>query len=142
MVNNGAVLNGGNQTFFLVHVLVDYRLIISDIIQRNSETMAEDGLTCIESVLCLLNVVCVWVVVYIVGYLVDAWQRMENLHIVLALTQHGAVENLDVFDTLIFHEVGEALFLHARHVYNVGLGDDVFVEVGVFHVFYAVFIAV
>ena len=50
--------------------------VISNGINVYAQTVAEDGLACIESVLCLLNVVSMWIIIYIVCYLVNSGKGM------------------------------------------------------------------
>ena len=59
-----------------------YCLVLYDVFFRYAENVAEDGLACEETVASLLYVVGVWVVIYVVGYLVDARQGMEDAHVV------------------------------------------------------------
>ena len=50
------------------------------------------------------------------------------------MAEHGVAEDVDVLHALILHEVGEPLFLHARHIENVGIGNLIFGELSVFYV--------
>ena len=83
-----------------------------------------------------------WVFVHIVCYLVDSWQRMQNLHILTCLAEHVFLQDIHVLYSLVFHEIGEAFLLHTCHIENVCLGNDVLVEIGMFHIFYAVLFAI
>ena len=69
-----------------------------------------------------------WVVVNLVGYLVDAGQGVQYLHVRLGQPQHVVVQNVNILDALVFHEVREALLLHAGHVEDVGVGNNLLVE--------------
>ena len=82
------------------------------------------------------------VVVHIVGYLVHAGQRVQDLHVGPCLFQHRGPQDVHVLHAFIFHEVGEAFALYAGHIQYVGAGDDVGVEVLVFHIAYVLFAAV
>ena len=82
------------------------------------------------------------VLVNVVGNLVHAWQRVENAHVGLGQGEHVVFQDIDIFHPLIFHEVGEALLLHARHVEDVGIGDDLLVERRVFLIPDAVLLAI
>ena len=93
---------------FLVEDLSDDGLVVLDVIEGISQHVADDGLSCIQSVLCLLYIVCVWTFVNIVCNFVDAWQRMENLHVLAGLYEHVVLEDIYVLHPLVFHEVGEA----------------------------------
>ena len=53
---------------------------------------------------------------------------MEDFHVVLDSSQHIASQDIYVFHPFVFHEVGEALFLHTGHIDDVGILDDFFVE--------------
>ena len=67
---------------------------------------------------------------------------MHNLHVFLGFGQHVASQDVHVLYALIFHQVAETLFLHTRHVQDVGTGYYVLVEVFVLHIFYMVVLAV
>ena len=67
---------------------------------------------------------------------------MQYAQVVACVAQHVGLEDVYVLHALILHEVGEALALHAGHVEDVGVGDGVFVEVGMLHVADAVLLAV
>ena len=82
------------------------------------------------------------VIVHIVGDFIDARQRVQDFHVGLGVAQHGGTEDIHVLHALVFHEVGETLALHAGHIYNVGLGDDLLVEIGLFLVLDALLAAV
>ena len=56
-------------------------LVVLDFLKRYAEAMTEDCFACIQAVLRLLYVVCVWIVVHVVCYFVYAWQWMQNLHV-------------------------------------------------------------
>lgn len=92
------------------------------------------GLAGIEAVLGLLEVVSLGVVVDIVGNLVDPGQGVQNTQVGLAVFEHGVAQGVDVFHLLVFHQVGKPLALHAGHVENVGLVDNLFGEVVLFGV--------
>ena len=64
----------------------------------------------------MLDVIGMLVFIDIVGNLVDAWQRMENLHVRLGQLEHVAVEDVHILDALVFHQVAETLLLHACHI--------------------------
>ena len=104
--------------------------------------MAEDSLTSIETVASLLNVVCVWIVIHIVCNLVDARQRMKNLHVGLGELEHITVKDIYVLHALIFHKVRETLLLYARHIYNVSVGNNLLVELCMLHILDAVLVAI
>ena len=67
---------------------------------------------------------------------------MEDAHVVLDLAEHVLVQDIDILHALILHQVGEALLLHARHVENVGVADDVLVKLLVLLILDAVLPAV
>ena len=94
----------------------------------DSERVADDGLSCVESVACLLEIVGVWVVVHVVGNFVDSRQWVQDFHCGFGVFQHGCFQDIDVFDSFIFHEVCESFPLDSGHVEDVGVGDDVSVE--------------
>ena len=72
MVDDGAVFDGSDETFFLVHSrLLNDCFVILDVFEADAETIAEDGFSCIESVLRLLDIVGVGVVVDVIGNFVD-----------------------------------------------------------------------
>ena len=82
------------------------------------------------------------VVVHLVGYLVDAGQGVEYLHVGLGQAEHVVVQDVDVLHALVLHEVAEPLLLHAGHVEDVGIGNDLLVEGGVLGVLDVVLVAV
>ena len=88
----------------------NYCFVISDLIERYAEYMAEDGFACVETVLCLLNVVGVRIVVYVLGNLVDTRQWVHDLHVLFGVFQHGAFQNVDIFYAFIFHKIRETFF--------------------------------
>ena len=83
-----------------------------------------------------------WIVINIVCYLIDAWQGMQYLHVVLCQGKHRTVKDIHVFDTLIFHQIRETFFLDPCHVDNVGIGNGVLVEISMLHIFYPMFLTV
>ena len=81
-----------------------------------SSNVTENGFSRIEAVLCLLYVVGMWIIVYIVGDFVNAWKRVKDAHIGFGGMQHFIFQDIYVFDVFIFHQVGEAFFLHTSHI--------------------------
>ena len=67
---------------------------------------------------------------------------MQHAHVGLGQTQHVVVQDVDVLHALVLHEVAETLLLDARHIENVGIGNDRFVEVGMLFEGNAVLLAV
>ena len=104
--------------------------------------MAEDSLTRIETVLSLLDEVCMWIIIYIVSNLVHAWQRMHDLHVLLSLAEHVALQDIHVLYAFILHQVAETLLLYTGHVEDVGTCNHIFVEVLVLNIFDVVLLAV
>ena len=115
-------------------VLLNNSFVVLNLVECYAENMAEYSLACKQSVACLLYVVSVRIVVDIVCNLVDAWQRMQNLHVGLSLAKHRVLEYVDILDALIFHKVREAFLLYTCHIQDVGIGNDVLVEVGVLYI--------
>ena len=81
-------------------------------------------MACVKPVLCLLKVVSLWVLIDIVGNLIDARQRVKDSQVVFASVEHGIVQGVEILHTLILHEVGETLALYAGHIENVGFVDN------------------
>ena len=67
---------------------------------------------------------------------------MQNLHVGLSLAKHRVLEYVDILDALIFHKVREAFLLYTCHIQDVGIGNDVLVEVGVLYIFDAMLLAI
>ena len=53
---------------------------------------------------------------------------MEDLHVRLSTSKHVGTEDIDVLHALIFHQVGETLFLYTGHIDDVGIGNHLLVE--------------
>ena len=100
--------------------------------KTDAQYVAIQGLAGIEPVSGLLDVVGVGIAVYVVGDFVDAWQGMEDAQVGFHMAEHVVAQDVDVFHALVFHQIGKAFFLHTGHVEDVGLGDHLFVKVGVF----------
>ena len=64
-------------------LITDDVLVITHIIESYTKNPAEYGFFFLQSVTCLLDIVCVRIVINILGYLIDSWQRMQDTHIVL-----------------------------------------------------------
>ena len=67
---------------------------------------------------------------------------MENLHVVPTHAEHLATEDIDVLHAFILHKVGETLLLHASHIDDVCVRDDLLIKVCVLHIFDSMLIAV
>ena len=93
-----------------------------------------EGLTDVDPILCLTEVVGIGGAVHIGGNLVDAGQGMEHAHVGFAALEHGGGKDAAVFDALVFEGIRETLALHAGHVDDVGGGNDT-LDVGVLVVF-------
>ena len=133
----------GNLTFNTQHsTLFNYAFVILHILQCDTEAVAEDSLTGIETILSLLDVVCMWIIIYIVCNLVDTWQWVHDLHVLLCLAEHVALQDIHVLHTLVLHQVAETLLLYTGHVENIGAGNHILVEILVLHVLDVVLLAV
>lgn len=123
-------------------LLSDDGRVVFHVVKAYAQTIAEDSFTGVKAVFGLLDVVGVRIVVHIVGNLVYAGQWVQYLHVGLGFSQHAVAQNVDILDAFVFHQVGEALFLHAGHVEYVGVGYHLFVKLGVFMVFDAVLVTI
>ena len=61
-------------------------------VECDAEYVANDGLTGKETIMCLFEVVCVRIVVYVVSNLIDTWQRVKNLHVGTSVLEHVGTE--------------------------------------------------
>ena len=111
-----------------LHALTDNRLVLPYLFEADAQHIAEDGFTCKEAVASLLDVVRMRVIVHLVGNLVHAGQRMQNLHVRPAQPQRVVVQHIHVLHPLILHQVREALLLHPRHVHDVGIPNHLSVK--------------
>ena len=121
---------------------LDNRLVVSHVVETDAQHVAEDGFAGKQSVAGLLDIVGMGIIVHLVGYLVHTGQRVENLHIGLGQPEHLVVEHVHVLHALILHEVGETLLLHAGHVEDIGIGDDLLIERRVLLILDAVLFAI
>ena len=81
-------------------------------------------------------------IIHIVSYFIHTRQRVQNLHVVAALSQHICTQDVSIFHSLIFHQVRETLSLHSSHVENVGISDGVLREIRLLHVIHMVLLAI
>ena len=95
---------------------------------------SDEGLTGVDAVLCLLEVIRLRVGVDVDVDLVDARQRVQHTAVGLRVLQHGVAQHVGVLHLLVFLRVGEALALDAGHVDDVGVGHAI-PEFGVLVVF-------
>ena len=79
---------------------------------------------------------------YIIGYFVDTGQRMQDAQVGTGMFQHLVAQDVDILHPLVLHKVGEALALHTGHVEDVGISNDFFRKVRMFHVLDVVLAAV
>ena len=100
------------------------------VINIDIESFADDGLTGVEAVTGLIEIVGLGIVVDIGVDLVDTGQRVEHTEIRLGIVEHGGTEGVEILYALIFHDVGEPLALHAGHIDNVRGIDYIRREVG------------
>lgn len=109
--------------------------------QLDVEHAADDGLTGVESVLCLLEVVGLRVVVDVVGDLVDTRQGVQDAQVRLRAFEHLVAQAVEVLHLFVLAQVGEALALDAGHVEDVRAVDDLLGELGLFVVVEVVAVA-
>ena len=62
--------------------------VIFDVIECDAQNVAYKSFAGIQSVLCLVEIVCVLTVVNIILDFVHAWQWMQYLHVVFAFAKH------------------------------------------------------
>ncbi len=91
-------------------------------------------MTGVDAVLCLLEVISLWVGIDVHVDLVDARQRVQNAAVGLGVLQHGVAKHVGVLHLFVFLGVWEAFALDTGHVNDVGVGDGV-LQLGVLVVF-------
>ena len=67
---------------------------------------------------------------------------MQDAQVGTGMFQHLVAQDVDILHPLVLHKVGEALALHTGHVEDIGISDDFFRKVRMFHVLDVVLAAV
>ena len=67
---------------------------------------------------------------------------MQDAQVGTGMFQHLVAQDVDILHPLVLHEVGEAFTLHTGHVEDVGISNDFFRKVRMFHVLDVVLTAV
>ena len=90
-------------------------MCIRDSIQRDAQYIAQNSFTGIQSVLCLLEIVCLGIVDHIIGYFGDTGQRMQDTQVGTGMFQHLVAQDVDIIQDVYKRQLYDTLYGKGIH---------------------------